>query len=245
MNANLNHTSYRMHELTRDAALQSADSHRLAREATALPGRSPAAPFGRRVVRLALAVALLFVALAVVTGSAHAQSAALAEPGTSEPYHPALVSFRIGIYYQDSGRHEEAVVMFTGMVEAFPSVAEGWAARADSYHALGEYTLAIADYTRAVELAPNLVSALTMRGNALQSIGAFELAVADYQNAIGQMPEYAAPHAGLAEACAHLGLQPEAVAELDAYRMLAGADADLEWIARISDLQPVAEAGAT
>jgi tetratricopeptide (TPR) repeat protein len=245
MNANLNHTSYRMHELTRDAALQSADAHRLAREGTVSASRSLAGQFGRRAVRMALAVALLVVSLATITGSAHGQSAALAEPGTSEPYHPALVSFRIGIYYQDSGRHDEAVAMFTEMVEAFPSIAEGWAARADSYNALGEYTLAIADYTTAVELAPNLVSALNMRGNAFRSIGAFEQAVADYENAVGQMPEYAAPHGGLAEAYALMGRQPEALAEMGVYSALAGADADPEVIARVSALQQQALAAAT
>lgn len=154
MNANLNHTSYRMHELARDAALQSAEQHRMAREASGAAPLSLAGLLERRAVRMALAVAVLFVALALATASAHAQTVALAEPGTNEPYHPALVSFRIGIYYQDSGRHEEAVAMFTEMVEAFPRIAEGWVARADSYAALGEYALAIDDYTAAVTAAP-------------------------------------------------------------------------------------------
>lgn len=83
-----------------------------------------------------------------------------------------------------------------------------------------------------------------MRGRAYQQAGAFDLAVADYQNAIGQAPEYAAPHAGLAEAYALMGLQPEALAELNAYQTLAGADADPALVVRALALQQTADAGA-
>jgi tetratricopeptide (TPR) repeat protein len=243
MNANLNQTSYRMHELTRDAAMQSAEAQRLAREATSAQTVALAGLLHRRALRIAAALVLITLALALATQPASAQ--AITDAGTNEPYHPALVSFRVGIYYQEQGRHAEAVQEFSTTVEAFPMIAEAWAARADSLGALGEYTLAIDDYSMAVQIAPNLVSALNMRGLAYQQIGAFELAADDFQNAIGQMPEYAAPHAGLAETWIALGQYDAAIREYDAYLALAGSDADFALVSRAAALrQNVAAEGA-
>lgn len=241
MNANPNTTSYRMHELTRDRALQSADQERLAHEAN---GTTPAG-FGdllnRRSLRIAVA---LIIAVVLLTVAAQADAQALIDSGASEPYHPALVNFRVGIYYQNSGRHAEAVTEFSATIEAFPMIAEAWSARGDSYFALGEYELAIADYATAVEVAPNLVSALNMRGDAYRLIGEFELAAADYINAIGQLPEYPAPHAGLAAAFEAMSQHSDAVSEYSIYLELAGEDADPLIAAHAAELQQAAAVGA-
>ncbi len=226
MNANLNNTSYRMHELTRDSAMQAADAHRLAFEATGVESLTVHSLMARRSLRIAIALLIAVVLLALGTQASNAQ--ALTDPGTTEAYHPALVSFRMGIYYQSSGQHSQAIEAFSETIDAFPMVAAAWAARADSYFALGEYALAIVDYTEAVAIASDFVSALNMRADAYQLIGAFELAVADYQNAIAQMPEYAAPHAGLAAAYNMLGQLDEAQAEHAVYLRLVGPNAAME-----------------
>jgi len=236
MNANLNTASYRMHELTRDNAMQAADHERLAHEVT---GHSPA-QFSELLNRpsLRIAIALLIAVIVLAAAALPASAQDLVEAG-NESGHPALVNFRVGIYYQNNGRHAEAIEEFSATVEAFPMIAEAWAARADSYLAVGEFELAIADYSAAVELAPNLVSALSMRGDAYRLSGSFDEAVADYSNAISQMPEYAVPHAGLAATFEALGQHTNAIAEYSAYLQLAGADADPLIVAHAAELSQV------
>ncbi|HYO87845.1 MAG TPA: tetratricopeptide repeat protein [Candidatus Limnocylindrales bacterium] len=226
MDANLNTTSYRMHELTRDNAMQAAEAHRLAQQAHST------APLSARVASirgpLQVAAVLLMVVILLALGTQSAGAQALIETGTNEPYHPALVAFRMGIYYQNSGDHARAVEAFSETIVAFPMIAEAWAARGDSYSAAGAYALALADYNEAIVRAPNLVSALNMRGDALRVLGEVEQAVADYQNAIEQMPEYAAPHAGLAVAYEMLGQADEAQAEHAVYLRLVGPEATVK-----------------
>lgn len=241
MNANPNITSYRMHELTRDAAMRTAARQRLAHEAA---GASPVRVhelLARRSLRIAAAL-VAFVLLMLAAQSASAQ--ALHDDGGGEPYHPALVSFRLGIYYQLKGDHERAVAEFSGTIAAFPMVAEAWAARADSFLALEAFEEALADYDEAIALAPDLVSAVTMRGHTYRQMGETEAALADYSNAIGQMPAYPEPHAGLAAAYELQGRLGDALAEYETYLTLAGPEADPLVSARATELRQTVAAGA-
>lgn len=240
MNANPNTTSYRMHELTRDRAMLAANRVRLAHEASDSSPVSFSSFLNRPSLRIAVALIITVMLLAV---AAQTDAQAMVDGG-NEAYHPALVSFRVGIYYQDRGRHDEAIEQFSATIEAFPMIAEAWSARADSYLALGEFELAIADYDAAVALAPELVSALNMRGDAYRLTGVFELATADYLNAIEQMPEYAAPHAGLAATYEAQLLHLQAIAEYELYLTLAGEDADPVVLVRATELKRLVLTGA-
>ncbi len=236
MNANPNLTSYRMHELTRDAAMQTAAHERLAREASGGLPVSVHDLLARRSLRIAAALfAIILLMLAVQPASAQA----LHDDGGGEPYHPALVNFRLGIYYQLTGDHQRAVAEFSETIAAFPMIAEAWAARADSYLALEDFDLALADYDEAIALAPNLVSALTMRGHTYRQVGEAEAAQADYANAIRQMPEYPEPHAGLAAAYELQGRLSDALSEYEIYLTLAGLDANSLVSAHTADLREI------
>ena len=143
---------------------------------------------------------LLFaIVVGLAVNSVVVQAQDRADPGSNEPYSPALVHYRLGIYYQIKGDHPRAISEFNLTIDGLPLLGYAYAARGDSYAALGEYETAIADYTQAIQIFPDYVSALYTRGRAYATLGETTLAVADYTNAIGQMPEYPNPYWGLGD----------------------------------------------
>lgn len=216
MNGFSNRDYYRDFELQRDAALRNAEHQHLAHLATE-PDRTIAKPqatkhllhlphvrlphvrlpHSRWHVRHALTFMLAIGLAAVSALPLLAQD--LVDAGVSEPHDPALVSYRVGYYFQLQGDHERAVENFDEVIARFPNWDGGYAARGDSYAALGQFELAVADYSVALDLTPGFVSVLYMRGRAYQSTGEAVLAIADFQNAINQMPDYALPYRGLAD----------------------------------------------
>ena len=149
--------------------------------------------------------AATFVTAVVLTSAApsfaqsQAEPGAHSDPGPAEVYSPALVSYRIGYYYQFKGDQQQAIAKFTEAIEVLPNYAYAYAARGDSYALIGEYQAAIDDYTVAISIYPDYVSALKTRGNAYAAIGEYELALADFDNAIAQMPTYADAYRAAAE----------------------------------------------
>lgn len=212
MNSFSNRNYYRDFELQRDQFLQNAQCERLARIATeANPNlsvvsikrtRSFSNPFGQ-TVSMNWAFRSLIILLAIISllvmGISPLFAQDLIDAGGSEPYDPALVSYRVGYYYQLQGDQERAVEIFNEVIDRLPNWDGGYAARGDSYAALGQFDLAVADYTVALDLTPGFVSVLYMRGRAYQSAGEAVLAIADFQNAISQMPDYPLPYWGLAD----------------------------------------------
>jgi tetratricopeptide (TPR) repeat protein len=166
----------------------------------------------------------------------------IADPGTSEPYHPALVSYRVGYYYQLRGDHERAIEEFTDVIAAFPNWDGGYSARGESYEALADYNLALADYSAALSLTPEFVSVLFMRGRAYHAIGEFGLAAADYANAIEQMPEYALPYRGMGDLLFEQENMAAALVMYQQYLALTSEDPDAQVITRVMQLETVAEA---
>jgi tetratricopeptide (TPR) repeat protein len=139
-------------------------------------------------------VKLVTIAVLLGLGASPLFAQDINDEGMTEPYHPALVQFRMGYYYQLQGNHEQAIEEFSLVIEPFPQLDSSYSARGDSYAALGEYTLAIADYDAALELTPSFASVLYMRGRVYAATGEIELANADYANAIQQVPDYALPY---------------------------------------------------
>lgn len=186
----------------------------------------------------------LIAALMMIATPAFAQrgvaSTDMNDEGSTEPYSPALVSYRIGYYRQLQGDDVRAVEEFSKAIEVLPSFANAYAARGDSYYAMGEYDSAIADYTFAVSKFPDFVSVLYMRGRAYDAMGQSELALADYQNAINQMPEYAQPYLGAGDLYFAQGDTTTALSFYREYVERSGETPDALVMARIGELEAAA-----
>ena len=218
MNGKLNtdNYNYRVNQTRRDDAMRAAENQRLAQIATeptdrrslfaglrqlfrrstsAQPSNSAQRRSLRRVFQqifaATLVIAVVLTSAAPSFAQAQAQPGARSDPGPSEVYHPALVSYRVGYYYQFKGDQQRAIAKFTEAIDLLPNYAYAYAARGDSYALIGEYQAAIDDYTVAIGFYPDYVSALKTRGVAYAAIGEYELALADFDNAITQMPTYA------------------------------------------------------
>ncbi len=188
-----------------------------------------------------LSVVVLLLALMMYSSNAlQAQEITLPDDGSTEPYHPGLVSFRVGIYFYNTGHYERALQEFTITTDGLPNWGIGFAARGDTYAALGEYELAIADYDRAISIFPDFVSALYTRGRAYHALGETERAAADYANAIGQMPEYALPYWGLGDILLEQSDKVNALASYRQYVALIGEAPDEQVLAQIERLEQIA-----
>ncbi len=192
---------------------------------------------------LIMPVLLFGLLLGVSTAPSFAQTIDINDPGTSDPYHPALVQYRVGYYFQLQGDHERAIEEFTAVIEAFPNWDGGYSARGDSYAALGRYELAITDYDEALDLTPGFVSVLYMRGRAYVATGEIELAGEDYASATQQAPSYALPYWGMGDLAYEQGDLTAAFVFYQQYIAITITPPDVEVIARVSTLEVILSAG--
>lgn len=107
--------------------------------------------------------------------------------------------YNLGIVFQRSGAHEEAIEAFS-MYISIPGVkpefvADGYNNRGISQKALKKFDLAYADYTKAIELDPKKPMFLVNRGNASANMKKVDDALADYARAIKLDPNYAQAYA--------------------------------------------------
>src|SRR5690606_27645477 len=107
--------------------------------------------------------------------------------------------YELGVVFQRSGAHEQAVEAFS-MYIAIPGlkpeqVADGYNNRGISQRALKKPDLAYADYTKAIELNSKKSEFLVNRGHASADMKKFDDAKADYARAITLDPEYAQAYA--------------------------------------------------
>ena len=253
MNANLNSDNfqYRLNQTSRDDALRAAKNQRLAQIATepttrrslfaglhqwlrqSIRVQSSSHHHLRGLQRLPhfiVAVTFMITVLLATASPSHAQaqaqSGAHSDPGPAEVYSPALVSYRIGYYYQFKGDQQQAIAKFTEAIEVLPNYAYAFAARGDSYALIGEFQAAIDDYTVAIGIYPDYVSALKTRGIAYAAIGEYELALADFDNAITQMPTYADAYRAASDVYTLRGDTDEAVKYYRSYAQYASDTLD-------------------
>lgn len=170
--------------------------------------------------RMFITLVVIVVMLAAAVSPMFAQD--LVDTGSSEAYHPAMVQFRMGYYYQIHGDHERAVEEFNHVIEAFPNWENGYSARGDSYSALNQFDLAIADYTAALAIAPEFVSVRYMRARAYHALGEFRPAQNDYLDTIAQMADYPLPYLGLGDLYSDQGDTEAALEQYEQYTMLTG-----------------------
>lgn len=107
--------------------------------------------------------------------------------------------YNIGIVFQRSGAHSQAVesfsmyIMIPGLKPEF--VADGYNNRGISQKALKKPDLAYADYTKAIELNPKKPEYLVNRANASVHMKKIDAAMADYAQAIKLDPSYGQAYA--------------------------------------------------
>lgn len=255
MNSFSNRNYYRDFELQRDAALREAHRQHLATlatdssseaqpQTTKLTAHLPhfRLPHLRLNVRHALTLVLVIGVLVASTLPLRAQD--LTDAGVSEPYHPALVTYRVGYYYQLQGDQERAIELFTEVITSLPNWDGGYSARGDSYVALGYFDRAVADYTEALDLTPGFVSVLYMRGRAYQALGAEAQAIADYQLAAEQMPDYPLSYWGMGDVYFEQGNTATALEYYRQYMALTVETVDAQVTARVTLLEATITAGS-
>lgn len=117
-----------------------------------------------------------------------------ADPKNPENY------YNLGIVFQRSGAHKEAVESFS-MYVTIPGLspeyrADGYNNRGISQRALKRPNLSIADYDKAIELNPKKSDQfLTNRANANKDLNKPDDALSDYARAIAFNPKYAQAYA--------------------------------------------------
>ena len=116
-----------------------------------------------------------------------------ADPKNPENYYD------IGIVFQRSGAHKQAVESFS-MYIAIPGlkpefVADGYNNRGISQRALKKPELAYAEYTRAIDLNPKKPEYLVNRANASAQMNKIDSAMTDYAQAIKIDPTYGQAYA--------------------------------------------------
>ena len=116
-----------------------------------------------------------------------------ADPKNPENYYD------VGIVFQRSGAHEQAVesfsmyIMIPGLKPEF--AADGYNNRGISQRALNKPNLAYSDYTKAIELNPKKPEYLVNRANASADMKKFDDAMVDYGQAIKIDPNYGQAYA--------------------------------------------------
>lgn len=107
--------------------------------------------------------------------------------------------YDLGIVFQRSGAHKEAIESFS-MYILIPgvkaeSIADGYNNRGISHRALKNFEQAMADYTKAIELKPTDPMPLVNRANLHVQLKKTDLALADYANAVAVDPKYHSTYA--------------------------------------------------
>jgi len=69
-----------------------------------------------------------------------------------------------GIHSMQHSRLDEAIALFTEVVELAPDFAEGWNVRATAYYLMGEYALSTEDVKQTLKLEPRHFGALSGQG---------------------------------------------------------------------------------
>lgn len=91
---------------------------------------------------------------------------------------------RMGSRAMDAGRFDQAIGIFSSLIQKAPEFAEAWNKRATVYFMIGDYSLSADDVDRTLALEPRHFGALSglgqielLRGNGDAALNAFERAV--------------------------------------------------------------------
>jgi Mlc titration factor MtfA (ptsG expression regulator)/Tfp pilus assembly protein PilF len=140
---------------------------------------------------------------------AHAQLRAVRELPTAD----AL--FAVGLEHLRLGQAEEAVRVFTRLVEADPRDEESLAQRAIAYFQLGRFNEARADCDAALAIDPKDVDALCVRGDLFLADGQHDEALLDLNLAVAEAPRDAEARVSRARAWLAAGKPRKALADVN------------------------------
>lgn len=118
--------------------------------------------------------------------------------------------FEKGIEFLKTGAYQEAIQVFTDLIQEFPNSAEFYSERGVTYFHLKQGKEAIADMNKAVELEPNKSYRYSSRAFILGHFGKTREAIADYQKAIDLDPEDSIAYNNMGLLQEQLGYQKEA-----------------------------------
>jgi tetratricopeptide (TPR) repeat protein len=122
---------------------------------------------------------------------------ALALPAAAAPQDPAGTGgpaqrFERALAATRDGRLQDALTLWTQVVEATPGDAATWSNRGNVRLILGDPEGAIADQTQAMELDPAHLDPHLNRGTAEEALGRWKEAAADYRWILARDPQEAA-----------------------------------------------------
>lgn len=158
-----------------------------------------------KVVKLVkiLSFIMLAVGLAIIVqeySMRHLQSLVRQAQGTSvsspvaanSPSDPLVGGplFQEGLSYEKSGQYDQAIEIFSKVIEQQPDFFDGYNHRGSCYAIKKEFEKALQDYQRAIDLKPSEEMLYYNRGLTYSLMGKKQEAMADYNRAIELNPAY-------------------------------------------------------
>ncbi|MDD5092299.1 MAG: tetratricopeptide repeat protein [Candidatus Wallbacteria bacterium] len=91
-----------------------------------------------------------------------------------------VISLQKGLYHHMGGRHEDAIIDFSSVIEIQPDCARAYYLRGNSLFNLGRYEEALSDYSRAIELDSLMRYAYCARAIVYEKLNNFSSAQEDW-----------------------------------------------------------------
>lgn len=131
----------------------------------------------------------------------------------------------------DRGQFEEAVAMFSKVLESMPDRSDVYYSRGVAYENAGLPEKALPDYTRCLELEPTRTEAINNRGVVLARLERYEEAVAEFTRLVNLQPDDALALRNRGLSRHDLGQLDEAIADYTLALQIAPNDAQ-NWFQR-------------
>ena len=119
--------------------------------------------------------------------------------------------FYLGVAYDDSGKHEEAIESYKQALRIKPDLAEVHNNLGLAYVKSGNYQEAIESLKQALLIAPDYAGAHNNLGLAYGKLGMYQEAIESLKQALLIAPDYAGVHMNLGIAYRKLGMYQEAI----------------------------------
>ncbi len=94
----------------------------------------------------------------------------------------------------ECGHLNDAIELYSTLVERLPGFAEGFYKRGNAYNRLGRFVAALADYDQAVALDPSYANAFCNRGTVLERLERWDEALSSYDRALSLNPQDSLAH---------------------------------------------------
>lgn len=102
----------------------------------------------------------------------------------------SLVQYEFGMYYENLGRHIEAIIAFDKALKINPKFTEAWHGKGAALYKLGRFDSAMECFDKALEINPNFVEAWNNKGTALYNLGKRDSAMECFDKALKLNPKF-------------------------------------------------------